>query len=146
MKDLNRKRINNFLKDKLLSIIILLCNTFFIFLFYYSTLDEVEILYPMIITIFLIIIYLVIEWYRYYRFNFQLEKFIEDSSHKVVISTYEQRDIYEVINKIHNKYIQKLDNADIENNKRSKFLAQLIHNLKTPVTILNCTQRWKKKR
>ncbi|WP_191740131.1 hypothetical protein [Clostridium faecium] len=94
----------------------------------------------------MIIIYLVIEWYRYYRFNFQLEKFIEDSSHKVVISTYEQRDIYEVINKIHNKYIQKLDNADIENNKRSKFLAQLIHNLKTPVTILNCTQRWKKKR
>lgn len=137
MKALNRGKVNNFLKDKLLSIIILLCNTFFIFLFYYSTVDEVEILYPMIITIFLIVIYLLIEWCRYYRFNFQLEKFIEDSSQKVVISTYEQRDIYEVINKIHNKYMQELEDADIENNKRSKFLAQLIHNLKTPVTIVD---------
>ncbi|KIE44526.1 histidine kinase-, DNA gyrase B-, and HSP90-like ATPase family protein [Clostridium argentinense CDC 2741] len=137
MKDLNRKRINNFLRDKLLSIVILLCNTFFIFLFYYSTVDEIEILYPMIITIFLIIIYLVIEWYRYYRFNFQLEKFIEDSSHKVVISTYEQRDIYEVINKIHNNYIGQLEDVNIENNRKSKFLAQLIHNLKTPVTIID---------
>lgn len=137
MKALNRGKINNFLKDKLLSVIILFCNSFFIFLFYYSTVDEVEILYPMIITIFLIVIYLLIEWCRYYRFNFQLEKFIEDSSQKVVISTYEQRDIYEVINKIHNKYMQKLEDADIENNKRSKFLAQLIHNLKTPVTIID---------
>ena len=57
-----------------------------------------------------------------------------------------KRDIYEVINKIHNKYIQKLDNADIENNKRSKYFSSINSQFKTPVTILNCTQRWKRKR
>ena len=125
---MSRKFILNFIKDKLLPIgIILSLNTFLIFLFYYSTIDqEVELLYPMIISIFLLALYGAREWFQYYNFNC-----------KSIASSCEQKRINESIDKIHKDYIKQLNDKEISHNLKNKFLAQWIHNLKAPVTVID---------
>lgn len=138
MKDLNRNKIVGFFKDKLLAIIVILLNTFLVFLFFYSTIEaKVELLYPTIISSFLVIIYIIIEWFRFYNFSFNMEKSIDDPYYNLTTSTFEQSEVNEVMKRIHNNYLKKLNDLSAENNMKNKFFAQWIHNLKTPVTVMD---------
>lgn len=128
----------DFIKDKLFFSVIMLLNTIFIFLFFYCTVDkQVEFKYPIIITVFMFSIFIIIEWFRYFRFNCELDKSIDDFNYKITVSTCEQKKVSDVISKIHSSYMKKINDLEEQNDIKNKLLAQWIHKLKTPVTVID---------
>ena len=127
----------NFIRDRALHILIYLLNFLMLVLFYNLIHpDKIEILYPVAISLFLLAIIMVIDWIRYYRFNVNLQEAIKDSSYNLKPVTFEQKEISKVLNTIDKKYKRELNNFKSSYEGKSHFLSQWVHNLKTPISVI----------
>lgn len=128
--------IFNFVKDKIPFFLLFFLNTLFILLFVYSTVDHnIEFLYPIVISVSLIIVFAMIEFYRYYNFNKKIENRTNNPKYKEMLLTNEQRHLVSKIEEIHNNYMKEINDLQIEKNLKNRLLAQWVHNLKTPITV-----------
>lgn len=133
-----KKIIYNFIIDKLSTIVLFWLNTIFILLFFYlSTEKESEIIYPLQITLFLFIIFISYEFYKYYSFNKKIKKTIENPNYHINTKSHEQKIMLEIIKKIHQKYINEINDIKYQQKQKNKFISQWIHNMKTPVTVID---------
>lgn len=129
--------VSNFIKDKLLITVVYFINTLLITLFFYLYVDkEVELLYPVLLSIFIYIIYISFDFYRYYRFNTSIKMAIENVNSDMVTETNEHKVVSEVINSIHTNYINIINEMKEENKVNNKFFSQWVHNMKTPVSVI----------
>ena len=140
---MNTKILGNFLKDKLsLAIAFFLNSLFLVIFFQISTSSRVEIIYPAMLSLFVFVILIVIEWFKYYRFNSRLSNSVENMNYELEAASSEQKEISKIINEIHRKYNEKIFSLQLENQNRNHFLSQWIHNMKTPVSVIDLiTQR-----
>jgi OmpR family two-component system sensor histidine kinase YxdK len=133
MKDI----ASNFIKDKLFVTVVYFINTLLITLFFYLYVDkEVEVLYPVLLSIFVYVIYISFDFYRYYRFNKSIKRAMENVNSDMVILTKEHKIVKEVINSIHTNYINIINEMKEENKVNNKFFSQWVHNMKTPVSVI----------
>ncbi|MGH4121201.1 sensor histidine kinase [Clostridium sp.] len=133
MKDI----VDNFIKDKLLITAVYFINTLLITLFFYLYVDDkVELLYPVLVSIFVYIIYISFDFYRYYRFNTSIKRAMKNVNFDIVVETNEHKVVSEVINSIHTNYINIINEKKEENKVNNKFLSQWVHNMKTPVSVI----------
>lgn len=133
MKDI----VNNFIKDKLFITAIYFINTLLITLFFYLYVDkEVELLYPVLLSIFVYVIYISFDFYRYYRFSTSIKRTIKNPNYDIVAETNEHKVVSEVINSIHTNYINFISKMKEETKQNNKFFSQWVHNMKTPVAVI----------
>ncbi len=135
---MNKKIIAGFLRDKLPYTVGFIANSFFLIAFFsLSAKRTVEIVYPLIISAFVLSIVIIIEWIRYYRFNSNLQMSINNVSFELNPNTAEQEQTARVISSIHTKYINEISEISIENKNSRHFISQWVHNMKTPVSVID---------
>jgi OmpR family two-component system sensor histidine kinase YxdK len=133
MKDM----VVNFIKDKLLITVVYFINTLLITLFFYLYVDkQVELLYPVFLSVFVYMIYISFDFYRYYRFNKSIKRSMKNVNFDMVTETNEHKAVGEVINSIHTNYINIINEMKEENKVNNKFFSQWVHNMKTPVSVI----------
>ncbi len=130
------KIFRNFVKDQSLFLIFYFSSSFLIILFYYLiTSGQVELIYPMSISIFVFLVYFIISFCRYYSFNKHLESCINNMDYDLKVSTCEHKRVKEVINTMHQNYALSLQTLKLNNLSKNRFISQWIHNMKTPVSV-----------
>lgn len=135
---MNKKILLNFLKDHLsLAIAFFLNSLFLIIFFQITTSSNVEILYPSMLSLFVFIALIIFKWIKYYRFNSQLSNCAHNINYELETGTCEQKEISRTINEIHAVYSGKISSAQLENQNKNYFLSQWIHNMKTPVSVID---------
>lgn len=133
----------NFFKDKGLYIFIYSLNSFFIISYFNLVKLKSEILYPSIISIFLLSIIILIEWFSYSKFNSSLDCMLKDKNYKINAVTNQQKKISEVLGSINKKSILELNKLKSEYEWKSNFIAKWIHELKTPISVIDLIIREK---
>jgi|GEM_PF-3269451 len=94
---MNKILLKNFFKDSWVRIFAYSLNSFLlIFYFNLISLKKSEILYPTIISLFLLCAVIVFEWAKYYKFNFSLDDMIKDNNYRLNAVTCQQRKVREV--------------------------------------------------
>lgn len=130
--------MKDFLLDRLTYSILFFSNSFFLYLFFkLSTGYETEILYPAAISIFIYIIAMLLEWFKYASFNRQISYCAENPHYHLHTSTREQARVMKVIDAIHLRYINSIKLHENETLQQKHFLSQWIHNLKTPLSAMD---------
>lgn len=135
---MNRKILINFCKDNFAMTIAFFLNGLLIMLFYYiSTGSSVEILYPFTISLFIYLVFILTRWFKYYRFNSNLSKCVENMHYDNTPSTCEQKEVIRQIMKTHQSYMDKIYSIGLQNSRQKHFISQWIHNMKTPVSVID---------
>lgn len=135
---MNKRILIFFIKDRMNFSIIFFINTFLIILFFYLSLgNKVEIIYPITISAFLYIILIIIEWIKYYKFNSNLFKAIDNFNYDLRPSTCEQKEVSTLIDNLHSTYMNSISTINTSNQSQKHFLSQWIHNMKTPISVID---------
>ncbi|MEG0295268.1 MAG: sensor histidine kinase [Clostridium sp.] len=130
--------IFRFLKDQIGYIITYIISFSLVLLFYtLSTEHTIEIIYPLSICIFVLSIFLVVKFIRYADFNGRLKKCNGKNANITSYYTEEQKEVIRVINSIEQYYIDEVNTIKSNNLKKNKFISQWIHNMKTPVSVID---------
>jgi signal transduction histidine kinase len=135
---MNKRIWIHFLKDELVDSISFFGTIFLIILFYQLTTDgTVEIVYPVSIGIYAYFIWMVIKAVRYYRFQSRLHNSVCNHQYDLKPTTGEQIEVSKAIGAIHRKYLNQIQSLQIEQEAQNRFLSQWIHNLKTPISVID---------
>lgn len=130
---MDKELFGNFIKDRFILIVFYLFNMICIILFFHlSEPKNTEILYPLFISLFLLIVYLIIDWLKYYPFN----KALKGSSEYLYPQTKEQKRICDVLNETKAQSTKKYYRLQERNNENLYFLSHFMHFLKTPVSVI----------
>ncbi len=131
-----KRIVIEFFKDKLPTTVAFFLSDFVIIAFYYlTTKEEIELLYPITLSIFIYGIYLVIEYVHYtnmYQKVQSLRKF-QESNRKV----YGAMDVFitDTMREIHKEYQTRILIQQEDRKGKDRFLSTWIHNLKTPISV-----------
>ncbi|WP_404468289.1 sensor histidine kinase [Sutcliffiella horikoshii] len=129
---MNKRILKNFFKDRSLLISFYLFNMASVITFFHlSEPANTEILYPFSVGIFLLIVYLLIDGYRYYQVNGA----IKNQHAEFKIYTKEQRAFYKWIKKLNHEHSREKNEQNEKNKERLYFLSHWMHHLKTPVSV-----------
>lgn len=135
---MNKILLKNFFKDSWVHIFVYSLNSFLlIFYFNLISLKKSEILYPIVISLFLLCTAIGFEWAKYYKFNFSLDSMIKDSNYKLDAATCQQRKVREVLRSINEKYIVQLSKIKSDYEWKASFISKWIHELKTPISVID---------
>ena len=75
---MNKKILINFAKDKLSLTIVYFLSTILILIYIYSLGTQIDVLYPLLLSIVLYVFLILCEWSKYYKFNRSLNEGIEN--------------------------------------------------------------------
>ncbi|MBT2679377.1 sensor histidine kinase [Bacillus sp. ISL-35] len=129
--------VKTFLKDRLLLILIYIINLVSILSFFYlSVPEDTEFLYPSMIGLFLLIIYLTIDWLRFYPGNRAVARQLRNEDEEIVAHTEEQKAFKKLLEKTVSEHSKKYNDLKEQNKERYYFLSHWMHHLKTPVSVI----------
>jgi two-component system, OmpR family, sensor histidine kinase YxdK len=129
--------VKTFLKDRLLLILIYIINLASILLFFYlSVPEDTEFLYPLMIGLFLLLIYLSIDWLRFYPANRTVARQLRNEDDEIIAQTEEQKAFKKLLEKTVREQTQKYNDLKEQNKERFYFLSHWMHHLKTPVSVI----------
>lgn len=95
-----------------------------------------EILYPLSISVFLLVIYLAIDLLKYYPFNKGINQTLDDQTTELKPKTNEQELVYRILNKNKANASKKHHQLQEQNDENLYFLSHFMHYLKTPVSVI----------
>lgn len=124
-------------KNKSRDLTILAINTTVIILFYYLLFENSEVIYPLILSLFVIGIYFVIEVIQYIRFNKILSDSQRSPDYNNTNLSASEEEILNVIKEIHKDYLDKIYSLKQEVNNKEILFSQWIHNMKTSITVID---------
>lgn len=127
----------NFLKDRFHLICFYLFNTLCLITFFYLINEHVEILYPLILSLFVFILYLLIDFYKYYEMNKGMELLLFDKATELKPRTEEQRIFFRLLEKQKKEHSKKYSDLKNHYDESIYFLSHFMHHLKTPVAIID---------
>ncbi|MFN7249951.1 MAG: sensor histidine kinase [Anaerobacillus sp.] len=134
---MNNTIFKNFIFDRAPLIAFYIVNTLLIITFFNLIHPEkIEIIYPLLLSFFLFVILIIIEWARYFRFNRQLQHFTHDPNVTIKPMTYEQKQVSNFVNVIQKQYQKDLNSQKSVHEEKDQFLYQWMHNLKTPISVI----------
>lgn len=126
-----------FLKDRLLLIFIYIVNLTCILLFFYlSVPEETDFFYPLSIGLFLLIIYLLVDWLRFYPANRAVFQQLMNQDEELQAQTEEQKAFKHLLAKTVSEHSKKYNELKNLNKERLYFLSHWMHHLKTPVSVI----------
>lgn len=132
-----KKVFTNFIKDRFLLICFYMFSLLCIITFFYvSEPLKTEVLYPFSIGVFLLVIYLVIDWFRYFRTNYSIEQMLRNEFVEIEPQTEEQKAFHLLLQKILRDQKEKYYELKEQNEERMYFFSHWLHHLKTPVSVI----------
>lgn len=130
--------IKDFIKDSLLYITFYMLNTFIIIGFFYLIgFSKGEIAYPMVISIFLLIIFITVEGIKYYIFNSSLQEALLKKSKTLKPVTNEEINVDKLIRKLKSDELKIRNNIIGNHEEKNHIISNWIHKLKTPISIID---------
>ena len=124
-------------KIKSRDLIVLMINTLVIILFYYLLFDDSEIIYPLMLSIFIISIYFVIEVIKYKNFKEKLLDSKRSPDYSNSDLTYMEEEVLSVVMALHKEYISDITVLKRQISDRDTLFSQWIHNMKTSITVID---------
>lgn len=124
-------------KNKSRDLTILAINTTVIILFYYLLFENSEVIYPLILSLFVIGIYFVIEVIQYIRFKKILSDSQRSPDYNNTNLSASEEEVLNVIKEIHKDYLDKIYSLKQEVNNKEILFSQWIHNMKTSITVID---------
>ncbi len=131
------KYASKLIKAKKRFLITYLLNSIILILFYYLLYDSNEIVYPALISIFILFIYIFIEGFRFYKFEEILKNAKNSPNLKLGSDDITENMVLSTINKIHLEYNNNLYKMKNEFKDRNMLFSQWIHNMKTSITVID---------
>lgn len=129
--------LKNFLKDRILLIVFYLANMVCIISFFHlNEPANKDFFYPLSIGIFLLTIFLVIDWFRYYQLNHAIERMLRNEVVELQPYTEEQKAFHQLLEKVIREHTNKYHEMKQRNQERIYFLSHWMHHLKTPVSVI----------
>lgn len=123
--------------DRLIYIVFMVANSILLTTFYVFTVGEnVEVIYPLILTTFLVLALLIIDWFRYYGFNNDIEAIKLEKSHRIKSSTREQKEVAKAVKCINLKFAQKEQKLLSNYENKIYFLSGAIHKFKNYISVI----------
>ncbi|MBU3102342.1 MULTISPECIES: sensor histidine kinase [Clostridium] len=132
-----KKIFVNFIKDNLGYIFSFYLSIIILIIYYKLTVHISEIFYPLLLVSTVFIIYMVIEWLKYYNFNINVQDSENLEMNKIFQITNQQRCFYDILKTTQKKYQMKLSRTNSEEIAFRYFFSQWVHNMKTPVSIIS---------
>ncbi|MGM8216137.1 sensor histidine kinase [Bacillaceae bacterium W0354] len=132
-----RKILNKFIKDRALLICFYIINMVSVIAFFHlSESRNQEFFYPLSIGIFLLILYLVIDWLIYYQINRAIEQKLKNQFVEIEPHTEEQKAFQRLLNKNIREHTGRYNKMREQNKERYYFISRWMHHLKTPVSVI----------
>ncbi|WP_234123732.1 sensor histidine kinase [Clostridium hydrogenum] len=132
-----KKVFKNFLKENIFYSISFFFSAGIVLFYFYVSMDITDFFYPILLTLSVYLIFIGTQWFKYYRFNINLTRGIENEYYNLEAVTPEQKMAEQVIFKMHKNYAEKISKIDYKNSDIKYFISQWIHNMKTPVSVIN---------
>jgi signal transduction histidine kinase len=104
--------------------------------FHLSEPANTEVWYPLSIGGFLLVVYLVVDWFRYYQPNQALEKMFQNQYAEFHPHTEEQKTFQQWMTKVNHEHSRAVNDLKEQNKERLYFLSHWMHYLKTPVSVM----------
>ena len=126
-----------FLKDRLLLIMFYLLNIICVVLFFHlSEPVNKEYFYPMLIGLFFLSVYLLIDWFRFYPTNRAIEMLKKGQNVELAATTEEQKAFQQLLDKAVSEYTKENNELKEQSKERISMLSHWMHHLKTPVSVI----------
>ncbi|MFE7064704.1 sensor histidine kinase [Sutcliffiella sp. NPDC057660] len=126
-----------YLKDRMLLILFYLLNMAAVITFFHlSEPANTELWYPLSIGGFLLVVYLVVDWFRYYQPSQALEQMLQNQYAEYQPHTEEQKTFQQWMSKANHEHSREMNDLKEQNKERLYFLSHWIHHLKTPVSVM----------
>ncbi|MCB2339801.1 sensor histidine kinase [Clostridium estertheticum] len=123
------------LKKEKAAIIIYLLNTIVLVSFYYLIFNSREIIYPIVVSLFFLMIFIIYKTIEYNNFYISLDEAKKSPNYKGKFDN--SVEVFEVINEIHDNYINKFYKMKNRIKERDTLMAQWVHNMKTSITVID---------
>lgn len=131
------KIFKKFFLDYIGFIFLYIMSNFFVFLYYYLETETTTFVYPMFISIFLLIVFISVRYYKYYQFLNNLNKVIFNDLHEVVSYNHEQKQVSQLIKSLRHDKVNEQKTMKIKMKNNRQLFSHWIHNMKTPVTVID---------
>lgn len=127
-----------FIIDNLGFTLIYFLNSFFIILFYeFLTNGTVEILYPLLMSFSIYIIYMIFRSISYFEFIRALHGAKESINFNFSSLNYSRNLVFETLDSQFNSYMKDLSNVNLKIKNFKYFFSQWIHEMKTPISVID---------
>jgi signal transduction histidine kinase len=131
-----------YLKDRLAFILGYIVNSLLLVLFFNLILrsrgeSHLEIAYPLLISGFILIAILTVQWLHFYPYQKQLLEMDTKPEFKTTVKTVEQSLHYNVLARQYQHYMNQLMEQQKNDRFFRRFLSQWVHHLKTPVSVID---------
>jgi two-component system, OmpR family, sensor histidine kinase YxdK len=126
-----------FIKDRFLFILVYLVNMVCIITFFHLIEPvNTEIFYPLYLSLFLLLVYLTIDWMRFYPTNKAIAMKVNNQHAELQPHTEEQKAFQQLFHKIVREHTSQHNELKEQNKERIYFLSHWMHHLKTPVSVI----------
>lgn len=134
---MGKRVFKKFLRDRAILILFYLFNMAAVVAFFHlSEPANTEVWYPLSIGGFLLAVYLVVDWFRYYQPNQALEQMLQNKPAEFQPHTQEQKTFQQWIHKTKLEHSSAVNDLKEQNKERLYFLSHWMHHLKTPVSVM----------
>lgn len=124
-------------KAKSRELLALAINTSVIILFYYLLFENSEVIYPVMLSGFIISIYFIFEVIKYRVFQEKLKDSEVSPNYTNTNLSSDEDEILNTISNIHREYLNRIDTLKQEIDEREQLFSQWIHNMKTSITVID---------
>ena len=123
-------------KVKFRDLIAFTINTLIILLFYFLFFKDSEIVYPLMLSAFIMVVYFIIEVVKYRGFLEKLNDSKNSPNYKVSDLSINEEEVLDTISEIHSNYLKQIYTLNQQISDRNMLFSQWIHNMKTSVTVI----------
>ncbi len=102
-----------------------------------STDGNIEIIYPLTLAAVVYLVYFLIVFIRFLSFCKALNAMAEHQDVDVIIRSVSGLMVKQKFYQIHSKYASQIHKMEMKNQEESRFLSTWVHNMKTPVSVIN---------
>ncbi|BBE30110.1 histidine kinase [Tepiditoga spiralis] len=131
------KIISNYFLDRKYFIILYYFSTILISIYFSAETKKIDIVYPLIMSSYILVIFFLIDFIRYYIFNLHMLRTSKNRYYKIKSYTKEQKNILDTIELVNISAFGEISKIKTENEQKNFFISQWIHNLKTPVSVID---------
>lgn len=123
-------------KVKFRDLIAFTINTLIILLFYFLFFKDSEIVYPLMLSAFIMVVYFIIEVVKYRGFLEKLNDSKNSPNYKLSDLSINEEEVLDTISEIHSNYLKQIYTLNQQISDRNMLFSQWIHNMKTSVTVI----------
>ena len=133
---MRKELIRGYLKDKIPVMIAFVCSDFFVIAFYSMTATEsIELVYPISLSLFIYLVYLIYEGYRYIKMYQKVRWLRNSKESRQKDHSAMERHISKTIEAVHRDYLEQIQTEEERRKEETRFLSTWVHNLKTPISV-----------